>query len=103
MSTHDPVVIVSAARTPLGRFQGALSSLPGHALGTIAIRAALERASMSPALVDEVLMGCVLPAGQGQAPARQAALGAGVPTSVGATTINKVCGSGMKATMLAYD
>jgi acetyl-CoA C-acetyltransferase len=103
MSTHDPVVIVSAARTPLGRFQGALSSLPGHALGTIAIRAALERASMSPALVDEVLMGCVLPAGQGQAPARQAALGAGVPTSVGATTINKVCGSGMKAVMLAHD
>ncbi|WP_200873942.1 acetyl-CoA C-acyltransferase [Dyella japonica] len=99
----DPIVIVSAVRTPLGRFQGALSSLPGHALGTAAIRAAIERAGVAPDAVDEVLMGCVLPAGQGQAPARQAAIGAGIPTSVGATTVNKVCGSGMKATMLAHD
>ncbi|WP_267226765.1 acetyl-CoA C-acyltransferase [Dyella silvae] len=103
MLADDPVVIVSAARTPLGRFQGALSQLSGHSLGSIAIRAALARAGAAPESVDEVLMGCVLPAGQGQAPARQAALGAGLPDNTGATTVNKVCGSGMKAVMLAHD
>jgi len=103
MSTSDPVVIVSAVRTPLGRFQGDLSSFSGHNLGSHAIGAALERAKLSPDQIDEVLMGCVLPAGQGQAPARQAARGAKLPDATGATTINKVCGSGMKATMLAHD
>jgi acetyl-CoA C-acetyltransferase len=103
MQVSDPVVIASATRTPLGRFQGVLSQVPGHALGGAAIRAALSRAGVEPQLVDEVLMGCVLPAGQGQAPARQAALGAGLPETVGATTVNKVCGSGMKAIMLAHD
>ncbi|WP_449234525.1 acetyl-CoA C-acyltransferase [Azospirillum doebereinerae] len=108
MENNDPVVIVSAARTPLGRFQGELSALPAHALGAHAIRAALSRAghantSLAPDRVDEALIGCVLPAGQGQAPARQAARGAGLPDATGATTINKVCGSGMKATMLAHD
>src|SRR6201990_1536879 len=103
MSGTDPIVIVAAARTPLGRFQGDLASISGHALGAHAIRAALGRAGLSPDKVDEVLMGCVLPAGQGQAPARQAARGAGLPDAVGATTVNKVCGSGMKATMLAHD
>jgi acetyl-CoA C-acetyltransferase len=103
MSTSDPVVIVSAVRTPLGRFQGELSSFSGHNLGSHAIGAALERAKLSPDRIDEVLMGCVLPAGQGQAPARQAARGAKLPDATGATTVNKVCGSGMKATMLAHD
>ena len=103
MSASDPVVIVSAARTPLGRFQGDLSSFSAHHLGSHAIGAALERAKLSPDKVDEVFMGCVLPAGQGQAPARQAARGAKLPDATGATTINKVCGSGMKATMLAHD
>jgi acetyl-CoA C-acetyltransferase len=102
-STSDPVVIVSAVRTPLGRFQGDLSSFSAHHLGSHAIGAALERAKLSPEKVDEVFMGCVLPAGQGQAPARQAARGAKLPEGAGATTINKVCGSGMKATMLAHD
>jgi len=97
------VVISSAIRTPLGRFQGELSPLPAHALGAAAIRSAVERAGVSPDKVDEVLMGCVLPAGQGQAPARQAARGAGLPDETGATTINKVCGSGMKAMMLGRD
>jgi len=103
MSTSDPVVIVSAVRTPLGRFQGELASFSAHNLGSHAIGAALERAKLSPERVDEVFMGCVLPAGQGQAPARQAARGAKLPDAAGATTINKVCGSGMKATMLAHD
>jgi acetyl-CoA C-acetyltransferase len=103
MSTADPVVIVAAARTPLGRFQGELAPLVAPALGAAAIRAALERATLAPERVDEVLLGCVLPAGQGQAPARQAARGAGLPDAIGATTVNKVCGSGMKATMLAHD
>ena len=103
MSNPDPVVIVSAVRTPLGRFQGELSALAAPQLGAHVIRAALDRAGLAPDRVDEVLMGCVLPAGQGQAPARQAARGAGLPDAVGATTINKVCGSGMKATMLAHD
>ena len=99
----DPVVIVSAVRTPLGRFMGELSPFSAHQLGSHVIAASLERAGLSPERIDEVFMGCVLPAGQGQAPARQAARGAGLPDATGATTINKVCGSGMKATMLAHD
>ena len=102
-AASDPVVIVSAARTPLGRFMGELSPFSAHKLGSHVIGAALERATLSPERIDEVLLGCVLPAGQGQAPARQAARGAGLPDATGATTINKVCGSGMKATMLAHD
>ena len=100
---NDPVVIVSAARTPMGGFQGALQSFTASELGAAAVRAALERAGLQPEQVDEVIMGCVLPAGQGQAPARQAALGAGLPFSTGCTTINKMCGSGMKAAMFAHD
>jgi acetyl-CoA C-acetyltransferase len=103
MSRPDPIVIVAAARTPLGRFLGDLAPLSAPALGAHVIRAALGRGHVAPDRVDEVLMGCVLPAGQGQAPARQAARGAGLPDATGATTINKVCGSGMKATMLAHD
>jgi acetyl-CoA C-acetyltransferase len=99
----DPVVIVSAARTPIGAMMGELSGLAGHQLGSIAIRAAVERAGLKPEQVQEVIMGCVLPAGQGQAPARQATIGAGLPVATGATTINKVCGSGMKAAMFAND
>jgi acetyl-CoA C-acetyltransferase len=99
----DPIVIVSAARTPLGGFQGDFASLSGPQLGGIAIRAAVERAGLKPEQVEEVLMGNVLSAGVGQAPARQAALGGGLPLSVTCTTISKVCGSGMKATMLAHD
>jgi acetyl-CoA C-acetyltransferase len=99
----DSVVIVSAARTPIGGFQGALKSLAARDLGAAAIRASVERAGIQPHEVDEVIMGNVLPAGQGQAPARQAALAAGLPDSTGCTTINKVCGSGMKAAMLASD
>jgi acetyl-CoA C-acetyltransferase len=99
----DPVVIVSVARTPIGSMMGELSGFAAHQLGAHAIRAAVERAGLKPEQVQEVIMGCVLPAGQGQAPARQATLGAGLPTSAGATTINKVCGSGMKAAMLAHD
>ena len=102
-TTSDPVVIVSAVRTPLGRFMGELSPFSAHQLGSHVIAASLERAGLSPERIDEVFMGCVLPAGQGQAPARQAARGAGLPDATGATTINKVCGSGMKATMLAHD
>lgn len=103
MSHSDPVVICSIARTPIGAMMGELSGLAGHQLGAVAIRAAVERAKLEPEQVQEVIMGCVLPAGQGQAPARQAAIGAGLPTSTGATTLNKVCGSGMKATMLGND
>lgn len=99
----DPIVIVSVARTPLGGFQGSLSRFTSPQLGAVAIKAAVERAGVKPEAVQEVIMGCVLPAGVGQAPARQAALGAGLPLSAGCTTINKVCGSGMKATMLAHD
>jgi acetyl-CoA C-acetyltransferase len=99
----DPIVIVSVARTPIGSMNGELSGFAAHQLGAHAIRAAVERAGLKPEQVQEVLMGCVLPAGQGQAPARQATLGAGLPMSVGATTINKVCGSGMKTAMLAHD
>jgi len=95
------VVIVSAARTPLGSFGGVLSTMPSPTLGAIAIKAALERAGVDGADVDEVLMGCVLPAGVGQAPARQAMIAAGIPKEVGAITVNKVCGSGLKTVMLA--
>src|ERR1700744_2904432 len=102
-TASDPVVIVSAARTPLGKFLGELTPFSAHKLGSHVIGAAVERAKLSPERVDEVFMGCVLPAGQGQAPARQAARGAKLPDATGATTINKVCGSGMKATMLAHD
>jgi len=99
----DPIVIVSAARTPMGAFQGELKNFAAPELGAAAIRAAVERARLRPEDVQEVLMGCVLPAGQGQAPARQAALGAGLPLSTGCTTVNKMCGSGMKTAMLAHD
>src|SRR5512140_3417723 len=101
--TPDPIVIVAAARTPMGAFQGELKGFSAPELGAAAIRAAVERAKLKPEDVQEVLMGCVLPAGQGQAPARQAARGAKLPDATGATTVNKVCGSGMKATMLAHD
>ncbi len=99
----DPIVIVSAVRTPMGAFQGELKGFAAPQLGAAAIRAAVERAKIQPADVQEVIMGCVLPAGQGQAPARQASLGAGLPLGTGCTTINKMCGSGMKAAMLAHD
>ena len=99
----DPIVIVAAARTPMGAFQGELKGFAAPELGAAAIRAALERAKLKPDEVQEVLMGCVLPAGQGQAPARQAALGAGLALATGCTTVNKMCGSGMKAAMIAHD
>jgi acetyl-CoA C-acetyltransferase len=99
----DPVVIVGLARTPMGAFQGELKSFAAPELGAAAIRAAVERAKIRPEEVQEVIMGCVLPAGQGQAPARQASLGAGLPLGTGCTTINKMCGSGMKAAMFAHD
>jgi acetyl-CoA C-acetyltransferase len=98
-----PIVIVSATRTPMGAFQGELKQFAAAELGAAAIRAAVERAKIKPEQVDEVIMGCVLPAGQGQAPARQASLGAGLPLATGCTTINKMCGSGMKAAMFAHD
>ncbi len=100
---NDPVVIVSAARTPMGAFQGELKDFAAPQLGAAAIRAAVERAALKPEQIQEVIMGCVLSAGQGQAPARQAALGAGLPLSTGCTTVNKMCGSGMKAAMFAHD
>ena len=99
----DPVVIVGLARTPMGAFQGELKSFSAPELGAAAIRAAVERAHIKPEEVDEVIMGCVLPAGLGQAPARQASLVAGLPLGTGCTTINKMCGSGMKAAMFAHD
>ena len=99
----DPIVIVGVARTPMGAFQGELAPLTASELGAVAIKAAVERAGIAPADVDEVIMGNVLPAGQGQAPARQSALKAGLPLSAGCTTVNKMCGSAMKATMLAHD
>ncbi|KVO86140.1 acetyl-CoA C-acetyltransferase [Burkholderia ubonensis] len=100
---HDPIVIVGAARTPMGGFQGDLAAATASELGAVAIRAALERAGVPAGQVDEIVFGCVLPAGQGQAPARQAALKAGLPLAAGATTVNKMCGSGMKAAMFAHD
>ncbi|HEY8250055.1 MAG TPA: acetyl-CoA C-acetyltransferase [Burkholderiales bacterium] len=99
----DPVVIVGLARTPMGGFQGELKGFAAPELGAAAIRASVERAKIKPEEVQEVIMGCVLPAGQGQAPARQASLGAGLPLATGCTTVNKMCGSGMKAAMFAHD
>jgi acetyl-CoA C-acetyltransferase len=103
MTEHDPIVIVGMARTAIGGFQGVFAPLTAAQLGSAAIKAALERAGVAPEDVSEVHMGCVLPAGQGQAPARQAALGAGLPYAVPCTTVNKMCGSGMKTVMMAYD
>ena len=100
---NDPIVIVGLARTPMAAFQGDFASLSAVELGAAAIKSAVQRAGIAPADVQEVIMGCVLPAGQGQAPARQAALGAGLPLAVGCTTVNKMCGSAMKAAMLAHD
>ena len=99
----DPIVIVSVARTPMGVMMGSLSGFAAHQLGAIAIKAAVERAGLAPDQVNEVIMGNVLQAGQGQAPARQAALGAGLPLGVSCTTVSKVCGSGMKAAMFGHD
>jgi len=99
----DPVVIVGAARTAMAGLQGDFKDVAAPALGAAAIKAALERSGLAADKVDEAIMGCVLPAGQGQAPARQAALGAGLPLGTGCTTVNKMCGSGMKAAMLAHD
>jgi len=99
----DSVVIVGLARTPMGAFQGAFSTVTAPQLGSAAIKAALEEAKIGGSDVDQVLMGCVLPAGQGQAPARQAALGADLPISAEATTVNKMCGSGMQAAIMAHD
>ncbi|HEV2078977.1 MAG TPA: acetyl-CoA C-acyltransferase [Allosphingosinicella sp.] len=103
MSTTDPIVILSYARTPMGGFQGSLSGASATELGAAAVSAAVERSGVSGDSVDKIFMGCVLPAGLGQAPARQAALGAGLPLSVEATTVNKVCGSGMQAAIFAHD
>jgi acetyl-CoA C-acetyltransferase len=100
MSASQDVVIVSACRTPMGKFLGNLSSLPAPRLGAIAVAEAVKRAGIDPTHIDEVLLGTVVPAGQGQAPARQAAIGAGLPPQIGATTLNKVCASGLKAVML---
>ncbi len=101
--SSDPIVIVAAKRTPMGGFQGDFSAVKATELGSVAIDAALEEAGIEVSDIDEVLMGCVLPAGLGQAPARQAALGAGLPQSVPCTTVNKMCGSGMKTVMMGYD
>ncbi|GIX17216.1 MAG: acetyl-CoA acetyltransferase [Rhodothalassiaceae bacterium] len=103
MADKDPVVIVGAARTPMGGLLGELAPLQAWELGAAAIRAALERAGVSAEDVDETIMGCVLPAGQGQAPARQASKAAGIPDKAGAVTVNKMCGSGMKAVMIGHD
>ena len=99
----DPVVICSYARTPMGAFQGALAGVKATALGSAAVKAALERAGVSGDKVDQIIMGCVLPAGLGQAPARQAGIGAGLPLHVEASTVNKMCGSGMQAAIMAHD
>jgi acetyl-CoA C-acetyltransferase len=101
--SSDPVVIAAYARTPMGGFQGVLAGAKATELGAAAVRAAVERAGVSPDAVEQIFMGCVLPAGLGQAPARQAALGAGLPKSVEATTVNKMCGSGMQAAIQAHD
>ncbi len=100
---NDPVVIVAAARTPLASFQGEFSSLSANELGAVAIRAAIDRAGIAPTQINDVIMGNVLMAGQGQAPARQAAIRAGIPNSVGAVTLSKICGSGMQAVMYGHD
>jgi len=99
----DSVVILAARRTPIGAMLGVFASVPGHALGAASIRGALQSAGADPGIANEVIMGCVLPAGQGQAPARQAALAAGVPQAVPTTTVNKMCGSGMRAVMYGAD
>jgi len=101
--TADPIVISSYARTPMGGFQGALSAVEAPALGATAVRAAVERAGVSGDDVEQIFMGCVLPAGLGQAPARQAGMGGGLPISTEATTVNKMCGSGMQAAIMAHD
>ena len=101
--SKDPIVIVAAARTPLGGFQGDFAPLTAPQLGAVAVKAAVDRAGIAGDMVDELMLGCVLPAGLGQAPARQAAIGAGLPLSVGCSVISKVCGSGMKAAMVAHD
>ena len=101
MSDHNEAVIVGACRTAIGRFMGGLSTTPAPQLGAVAIREVVRRAGIDPAIVDEVLMGCVVPNGQGQAPARQAAVHGGIPPEIGAVTLNKVCGSGLKTVMLA--
>jgi acetyl-CoA C-acetyltransferase len=100
---NDPIVIVGAARTPTGAFQGVFTSLAASALGAVAIKAAVERAGIQPQDVDKTIFGCVLPAGQGQAPARQASIAAGLPLATGCTTVNKMCGSAMEAAILAHD
>ncbi|MBY5866479.1 acetyl-CoA C-acyltransferase [Rhizobium leguminosarum] len=103
MTLQDPIVIVGAARTPIGSFQGELKEATAPELGATAIRAALERSRVEAEAIEEVVFGCVLPAGQGQAPARQAAIHAGLPFATAASTVNKMCGSGMKAVMMAHD
>jgi acetyl-CoA C-acetyltransferase len=103
MSEKDPIVITAAQRTPMGGFQGVLGDMTAAQLGSTAIAAAVENSQLQPADIEEVIMGCVLPAGQGQAPARQAALGAELPLGTSCTTLNKMCGSGMKAVMVAHD
>ena len=103
MTIEDPIVIVGAARTPMGGMQGDLKDVPASRLGAAAIAAAVQRSGVVATQVEEVIMGCMLPAGQGQAPARQASLGAGLPLAAGCTTVNKMCGSGMKAAMLGHD
>jgi acetyl-CoA C-acetyltransferase len=103
MSTEDPIIISSFARTPMGGFQGALAGVSAVDLGAVAVKAAVERSGVDPSAIDRIYMGCVLPAGLGQAPARQAALIAGLPKSVEATTLNKMCGSGMQAAIMAHE
>ena len=103
MASNDPIVILSATRTPMGHYGGYFKDTPAAELGAAAIRSAIERAGLQPNDIQEVLMGCVLPAGQGQAPARQAAIFSGIPVTASCTTINKMCGSGMKAVMIAHD
>src|SRR5215469_14638490 len=98
--TTDPVVIAAYARTPMGAFQGSLAGASATELGAAAVKSAVERAGIAPEKVDQIFMGCVLPAGLGQAPARQAALGAGLSQSTAATTVNKMCGSGLQAAIL---
>src|SRR5690606_12608189 len=100
---QDPIVIVGSARTPMGALQGELAGVPAPELGAVAIRAAVERSGLAAEAVQEVLMGCVLPAGLGQAPARQAALAAGLAKSTVCTTLNKMCGSGMQAAIIGHD
>src|SRR5690606_16474123 len=99
----DPIVICAFARTPMGGFQGALGGVRATELGAAAVKAAVERAGVAPEAIGQIFMGCVLPAGLGQAPARQAALGAGLPLHVEATTVNKMCGSGLQAAIMAHD